>query len=212
MYRYSDLYVYDTRELAEEAMMEYIRNHKKNIELAYDKYRVLLARELQVDQDRLGTLILSHDNSKINNQVEHYGYLMEHYPFKDDGIGMDKYGLRKSIYEKALLSHYHNNPHHPEYWIVFRDNVMVATPMESIYIAEMILDWIAHESDGRGSVKEYWFNNRSSKLINYDTIKIIDTIIDKLDDDDSDIPFIESPLTKNIMRRHKTKTVQEIAK
>ena len=200
--KYTDMYVYDSKEESMKALNEYISNHKINVEKSYDKYRDLLVNELHIDADRLGSLVLAHDNSKLINPDETYGYLMEHYPYKDDGIGMESYGLRKSIYEKALLSHYHNNPHHSEYWIVFRDNAMVATPMEPIYIAEMLLDWIAHESDGRGSVKSYWVNNRANKLINYDTIKILDRLIQKLDDDDSDIGFIDSPLTMNIRRRH----------
>ena len=165
---YNTLHLYNSKEEAEAAYNEYLTNHKRNIIMAYDKYHNALGEYLHIDVDRLHTLVV------------------------------DKYGLRRSIFEKALLHHYHNNPHHPEYWVIFRDNSMVATVMDNIYLAEMILDWCAHQADNRGTVYDYWFNNRASKYINYDNIKQIDFIVDNILGDDSDIPFLNSPMTFNL--------------
>lgn len=199
---YNTLYVYDSKEKAIEAYNEYLSNHKANILLAYDKYGKALSEYLKIDLDHLKVLCTAHDNSKLLNDEEIYGYMMQYYPYKDDGVSLDKYGLRRSIFERALLHHYHNNPHHPEYWVMFKDNSMVATVMDNIYLAEMILDLIAHQADGRGTVQEYWFNNRASKYINYDTVKQIDHIVDNiLEKDDSDLNLLDSPLSMNLGRK-----------
>lgn len=199
---YNTLYIYEFEKDAVEAYNEYVSAHKKNILLAYDKYGQRLADYLKVDLEHLKVLCTAHDNSKLLNEEEIYGYMMQYYPYKGDGVDLEKYGLRRAIFEKALLHHYHNNPHHPEYWIIFKDNSMVATPMDNIYLAEMMLDWVAHESDGRGNVHGYWFNNRATKYINYDTVKQIDFIMDNiLEEDDSDIPFLDSPKTINVGKK-----------
>ena len=195
---YNTLHLYNSKEEAEAAYNEYLTNHKRNIIMAYDKYHKALGEYLHIDVDRLHTLVVAHDNSKLLSKEEIYGHMIQYYPYINDGVDLNKYGLRRSIFEKALLHHYHNNPHHPEYWVIFRDNSMVATVMDNIYLAEMILDWCAHQADNRGTVYDYWFNNRASKYINYDNIKQIDFIVDNILGDDSDIPFLNSPMTFNL--------------
>lgn len=74
--------------------------------------------------------LLAHDLSKLSHN-EIYGYC-------DVMLG------KKSELSKLAWHHHkHNNPHHPEYWFdVNKDGSVACMDMPSIYIAEMVADWI----------------------------------------------------------------------
>jgi len=146
----------------------------------------------KIDIKELTHNITEHDMSKLRNNDEINGYIAHFFPYKDDGLPLVNYGLRRCIYEKGLLSHYHNNQHHPEYWVVIRDNTLSPTPMRKLYVAEMLIDWIANQSDGRLPVKEFWKMDRSRKFIHHDTIIDIDRGVDSLDDNDNDLELINT--------------------
>lgn len=187
---YDSVFIYETKEQSVEAFKKCFANHKKNIVKAFDKYGESLSDLLNVNSDEIRELVLVHDNSKMIHQDEFEGYVAHFYPAKDDGIPIQSYGLRRSIYEKALLSHFHNNPHHPEYWVMIKNNTLTPTPMENKYIVEMILDWVTYQNINGLSTKEFWKKDRSKKFIHPDTIKLIDLCIDSLDDDDSDLELL----------------------
>lgn len=74
-----------------------------------------------------------HDLSKFSIQ-EAYGYAV--HDFKNPKP-------TQSLFQKAWHNHKLQNPHHPEYWLsVERNGTTTPLPMPSIYIAEMIADWI----------------------------------------------------------------------
>lgn len=175
------LHVYETKEESLKAYNISICNHIQNIKKAFNVFGKLFCDALNLDINELEMLINIHDKSKMLNQDEIDGYLIHNFPYKDSNIPFNSYGLRRCIYEKALLSHYHSNPHHPEYWVMIKNNSLLPMPMEKIYICEMVLDWIANSVDENTNAKEYWRLNRNRKLLHHDTIDIIDQLIDLID-------------------------------
>ncbi len=74
-----------------------------------------------------------HDLSKFSLQ-EAYGYAI--HDFKNPKP-------TQSLFQRAWHHHKLQNPHHPEYWLsVERSGTTTPLPMPSIYVAEMIADWI----------------------------------------------------------------------
>lgn len=168
------------REEAEKLYFEYLDRHDENVWKAFRGYGRALATCLGVKYNDLEDLIRVHDKSKRTEKLEIDGYITNFYPYEGDGIGLDEYGIKNAIYEKALLSHYHNNPHHPEYWIFFKHNErkLDCKPMEPIYVCEMLIDWIANETPNNMTVDEYWKHNRGSKFLHINTVDMIDKAID----------------------------------
>lgn len=180
------VHIYETKEESLKAYNISVKNHKENIRKAFDVFGKLFCDALELNVDDLEALINIHDNSKMIDKDEIDGYLIQHFPYKDSNIPFDSYGLRRCIYEKALLNHYHSNPHHPEYWVMIKNNSLLPMPMEKIYICEMILDWIANSVDEKDNAKEYWRLNRSRKFLHHDTVDIIDKLIDLINPADFD--------------------------
>lgn len=171
---------------AKVAYFDYVEKHKIAIKDAFNEYGEKFANCLGVDVIKLGKLIDIHDDDKLVVEDEIKGYIANFYPYEGDGIPDDSYGLRRAIYEKALLNHYHQNPHHPEFWVYVdaEHNRLDCKPMDPIYVCEMILDWIANENrEGHLPTSEYWRLNRSSKYIHQDTIVLIDMIIDMMNEE-----------------------------
>lgn len=171
---------YASRQDAETAYFSYLDRHDEAIKRAFEIYGKELSQCMGISYYDLEGLIAIHDKSKRTEKLEIDGYIANFYPYEGDGMKSDEYGIRHAIYEKGLLSHYHNNPHHPEYWIFFKHNErkLDCKPMEPIYVAEMLIDWIANETPDNLPVDEYWTINRGSKFLHIDTIELIDKGID----------------------------------
>ena len=164
---------------ARAAYFAFVKKHKELIKEAFNEYGEKFADCLGVDVNELKKLVDVHDDDKLTNETVITGYIANFYPNDDDGIPEDAYGLRNTIFEKGLLAHYMNNPHHPEYWSYIENNKLNANPMEPIYVCEMILDWIANEDEHEHlPTSQYWRLNRSSKYLHPDTVKLIDIIMD----------------------------------
>lgn len=187
MSEYSNRKWYDSLADAKAAYFEYLDKHHEYILKAFDKYGKKLSDALDVDISKVKELVDIHDQSKKESEDEINGYISHFYPYKNDDIGEESFGLRRAIYEKGLLHHYNSNPHHPEFWIYVNvdKSKMEAKPMDGIYIAEMLLDWIAFSMvGGCKSVEEYWKHNRASMYIHHDTVKIVDRLVDMITEDE----------------------------
>lgn len=182
---YSNIKRYPSYEEARKAYFEELDHHDRLIKEAFDKYGELLADTLGVDVNKLKQLVNIHDRSKYEVEDEINGFMANYFAYDGDGIDEEYYGLRRAIYEKGLLSHFHNNPHHPEFWVFIKAGewAFEAKPMDSIYICEMLLDWIAYKNMlNIRSIKDYWVSTRSTKYIHKDTIKIIDTLVNMINE------------------------------
>lgn len=185
------LTVYKSKTEAYAAYNDMIRKHLVNIEKSFNKYGKRLCDAFDLDYNMLSKLIAKHDSSKMTNTDEINGYIARNFPYEEDDIPVDSHGLRRCIFEKGLLSHYHNNPHHPEYWVMVKDNSLTPMPMEPIYVCEMIIDWVANQMDDKMPPKKYWDHNRSQKLMHHDTVDMIDKMIVYIDDNDDDLELLD---------------------
>ena len=131
----------------------------------------------KTEQILMENLILLHDNSK----------------FKDsEYIAYDKYfyGGNKSYeviqnFNKAWLTHIHNNPHHWQHWILINDDPdkgEIILDMPDIYIIEMICDWWSF-SWKKGDLREIfnWYAARRDYMkLSDNTRKNVEYILDKM--------------------------------
>lgn len=177
---YSHIKRYPSLADAKEAYYKGLDLHEKLVKEAFEKYGKLFADTLGVDVSKLEKLIEVHDQSKRTVEDEINGFMANRYPYEGDGIDDDHYGLRHAIYEKGLLSHYHNNPHHPEFWVFIKaqDWTLDAKPMDSIYICEMLIDWVAYQNMLQlRTVEEYWTHIRSTLFMHPHTVEQVDLLV-----------------------------------
>ncbi len=89
-----------------------------------------------------------HDLSKFSLH-EAYGYAV--HDFKNPAPTL-------TIFKNAWHHHKLNNPHHPEYWFdVEKNGKATPLPMPSIYIGEMVADWLG-ASQSYGQNLEDWLS------------------------------------------------------
>lgn len=96
-----------------------------------------------------------HDMSKFSAN-EAFGYAM--YNFKDP------HPESKPAFEASWHHHKMNNPHHPEYWFnPDRSGKLEPIPMPSLYVMEMLADWIG-AGKTYGSTLEEWLPKNLPKF------------------------------------------------
>jgi len=167
---------------------------KKHIDLVA-KYCKKIAKYDTKRFNELITRIEEHDQSKFKSpEVEPYVYITWKYKCKDDGT---EYECPENMDKKMTAAtefHVKNNSHHPEYHcdkttdLINEKNrdkppeeMIDATKMPDLDIAEMCADWMA-VSEERGNTPKSWadkninirwkFNNHQKNLI-YELIKSI---------------------------------------
>lgn len=75
-------------------------------------------------------------------------------------IGMEKLELG---YSYAWINHKNKNKHHWEYWTDFKDGKVIAAPMPTRYVMEMVCDMIgATKAYGGKSVLDYYNANKAN--------------------------------------------------
>lgn len=126
----------------------------------------------EYDSEKFKGLVESakvHDQSKFQDpEVEPYIYTTWKYKCKDDGT---KFECPEDIADKmdeATEYHILNNSHHPEYWCGRKTNlinkkdrdkppseIVDATKMPDLNIAELVCDWCAVSAE-RGNTPKAW--------------------------------------------------------
>ena len=152
--------IISTKNEAAEKYMEYIETHIEKVRKGFDKYGKELCRVCGANYDGVQRNIGMHDLSKMSRE-EFDAYLDKFYPYRD---------CKKSDVERrfniAWLHHIHNNPHHPEHWILtgVDSGVDEVFEMPAEYIVEMILDWDTFKKeDGTGGAYDYYFKDGHRK-------------------------------------------------
>lgn len=123
------------------------------------------------DQEQFLRNLWVHDLSKFSAN-EAFGYAA--YNFKNPTP------VQKQSFEASWHHHKMNNPHHPEYWHnPNRSGVLEPIKMPTIYIVEMLADWIGA---GRtyGSTLEAWLPDNLSKFQFGPNRSIVREIIEQL--------------------------------
>lgn len=113
-----------------------------------------------------------HDASKFT-QYEFTAYAYKFYPGHKTTSKYDKF------FERAWLSHIHNNEHHWQHWIIPNNRVL---QMPYDYILEMIADWLAMEYELSGNINmvKYLTKNCSNIILHTQTKKDVNDILLKL--------------------------------
>lgn len=153
--------------MKEKEYINYIDNHKNNVEYVYNKYNERICDELSVnkyDRKLLDNNIKIHDNSKYTKE-EFYGYRQYFYPTKNEVKNI-------KIYNKAWEHHYKNNPHHWDYWL-HNDE---PTPMPMAYLLELFYDWEAMSLKFGGSSEEYYEAHKNEIKLHKKTIEKLQEI------------------------------------
>lgn len=119
-------------------------------------------------------VIPNHDNSKYSSE-EFFPYLDYFYP--SEGRKKDS-----KAFDIAWLLHQNRNPHHPQYWILIRDEgevVPLDMPLECIL--EMLCDWHSFSSKDPESTAYNWYNkNKKNMTLSDKTRKEVEKLIEYL--------------------------------
>lgn len=86
----------------------------------------------------------------------------------------DGYYLADIVADELALSwlrHYHDNPHHWQWWVVMLDGkVKKVLPMTDVYRREMLADWRAvSRTPGRQAIVPWYLENRDKMLLHPQT-------------------------------------------
>ena len=146
----------------------YIVDHINEVKRQYEKYK-----ELFMELFPEVYLIESHDQSKFS-KAEFIPYLNRFYP----APGQEK----NSDYEFNIgwLHHIHNNPHHPQYWVLNEDGKEYIYDMPNEYLIEMICDWLAMGVKKKDNIWDYWNTKGKDKKYSAKTRLKIEYIISKI--------------------------------
>lgn len=158
-------------EKSEEYTM-YINNHIKNISAAFNKYGRIFCKELDVGDYALHDLIVKHDASKYSHD-EFFAYKQYFYPSEGDTPDKDEMN-------RGWLFHIHNNPHHWNYWVVVDESGITPIDMPNLYIAEMLLDWIAMSMHFKSDTKDFWEKHKDKMILTDTTRKNIERCLANL--------------------------------
>lgn len=152
----------------------------RHIELV-KKYCV---RIFEYDEDRFDGLVErgeEHDESKYEDpEVDPYILISWQYKCRDDGIDWDPPEGMEGDMSMATEHHVKNNPHHPEFHcdkevdLVNREDrdkppseMIDATGMPELDIAEMVADWMAM-SEEKGTDPTDWAKKNINKRWKFD--------------------------------------------
>lgn len=136
-----------------------------------------------INLEAMETIIAQHDASKYSKE-EFEPYRAHHYPSKED-IDNDHHDKIERDYKLAWVHHFHNNKHHPEYWITNINGEFVKLHMDNQSFIEMICDWIAVSMCFNSSTYDWWINadggrKEKKELLQEDDIIFLDKLITDL--------------------------------
>jgi hypothetical protein len=127
---------------------------------------------IDFDEERFGKLserLETHDQSKFESpERDPYVFVSWDYKCKEDGVDYDLPSGMKDKMNEATLHHVVNNSHHAEYHsgkktgLLNREdrdkppaNMVDATSMPDLDIAEMVADWVAMGEEKGNSAKSW---------------------------------------------------------
>lgn len=110
--------------------------------------------------------------------------------FQGNGSPIDKEKAERG-YSLAWQNHKAKNLHHWQYWIDFENGELIALPMPSKYLTEMLCDWVgAGKAYNKGSwtidtFKSWYHKNKDLLVLHELTRNCIELVVDNvLDEDD----------------------------
>jgi hypothetical protein len=111
-----------------------------------------------------------HDLSKFSDEeLIPYIQLTHYYRCKNMGVNIEASMGDKQKISEAVFHHLKTNKHHPEYYydkaiIVRKNQVIVATNMPILSIAEMVCDWMAMSQEFDNNITDFAFSVINKKF------------------------------------------------
>ena len=154
---------------------EYLEQHISGVKQAYEEFKDKLLTETDLTVEELSDLdnqIAEHDASKYEDE-EFYPYLYHFYP-------SDAAPDNKESYDAAWNHHQKHNPHHWQYWILYKDSgSIVVLDMPEKYVIEMLSDWHSFsKKDPSSTAYSWWTNNREKMVMSDNTIALVEKYIE----------------------------------
>jgi hypothetical protein len=164
---------------------KYIFEHRQNV---YKSYRWLVDKGIIVHRNILEWNIRDHDMSKYN--------MKEFEPYAKYFYGEEITPEIEKAFDFAWNHHQKSNPHHWEYWLMFKDSGEIKVlEMPYEYIVEMICDWWAF-SWKKGNLKEIfsWYEaNKNIMLLHENTRKQVEELLNKIEESLEEVKVNEVP-------------------
>ena len=178
-----DINYYPNYETASKEYNNYIKQHISNVKRSWKE---VLKPFLEVTEDekliellnktginKIEEQIFQHDNSKYEDS-EYIAYRNNFYPVCPEDHNKEN----QHLYDLAWLHHQHNNSHHPQYWILYRDeNTIEFLDMDFASICEMLCDWHSFSYIKPNSTAYNWYYDNNIPL-SHNTKNIVRKIID----------------------------------
>lgn len=140
--------VHDISDVSEK-YISYLRDHEYNVKRSY-KWLIENTPEIKniIPDDELvkfdlDKIIAWHDDSKygLGTEEPYYSLFAEFNEYANYFYGEDDSEKTKSNFDLAWLHHQHVNPHHWQYWVLFKDDgTTVTIDMPVTFIIEMFCD------------------------------------------------------------------------
>lgn len=147
------------------AYQDYIKEHSDNVALVWEDcknsehYKGMGLIPFQTI--KIEVLIIDHDQSKYSRE-EFKPYRDKFFPIEEDIIDEDNF-------KKAWNHHQKSNPHHWQYWLMWKDGETTALEMDLVYVIEMLIDWTAMSYKFGDTPKEFYDKNKDSMLLHEKT-------------------------------------------
>lgn len=172
---------------------EYLSTHIRNVRRAYNWLKTNLPEVLSQDNyideisyyGELEDIIKLHDRSKYNKvpiKDNYYDLSIEYDPYVTHFYGTRTPESEKQ-FDKAWLSHIHQNPHHWQHWLLQHDSgELEALDMPYVFIIEMICDhWsFSWKSNNLLEIFSWYEKNKSNMILSDKTRKIYETILEQI--------------------------------
>ena len=146
---------------------DYITSHSENVNKVWQE----LCRQTEINTTTdwdITSLVKVHDESKYSSE-EFDGYRKKFFP-KYDGEGDE------NLFQRAWNHHQKMNPHHWQYWIMWKPEGSVALRMDINYVIEMLCDWTAMSLDfGQEDVSSWYERGKNEMFLNPETAKAVET-------------------------------------
>lgn len=149
---------------------DYIDEHISNVKQVWEDLQLFLMGQWSIRKDtikKIDYFISHHDKTKYSSE-EFQGYRQWFYP-------VDEIPKNKKSFDDAWNHHQKFNPHHWQYWLMWKPEGTKPLNMDLHFIIEMLCDWTAM-SYKFGDTPEIFYNkNKDSMLLSFQTRELVET-------------------------------------
>lgn len=174
---------------------EYLTSHIGNVKKAYEWLKEnlpeLLSEDNYIDETAyfgdLDDIISRHDSSKytkIPDRDDYYELRCEYDAYADYFYGEQTPEVELS-FDRAWLSHIHQNPHHWQHWLLHNDDPSIGLKvldMPYVFIIECICDWwsFSWKENKLDEIFNWYDKNKDGMILSPKTRSTIENILSKL--------------------------------